>query len=413
MRSPTVEVLMTLPTLPLPREWEFPFDPPPEYAALRASSPVVKVSCPTGLDAWLVSDYAGVREVLGDGRRFSSRPGQVAHVLASFDPDSPVDGQFSRMDGAEHVRIRRNFAPQLSHARRLAELRPLVEQITEEAIDRLLAAGPPVELHTTFSRWITTAVIAELIGVPADRRHLLHTAAQALFDPATSIDELQVALAPLFGYLYGLVGARRAEPGDDVLSRMIVHGAGGDRPLTDQELVTMNGALLIAGFDTTASLLSHGLVALLSTPGQWAKLCADPSLAPSAAEELVRYLGVGIGLLRQATEDTVLSGRTIKAGDYVVAAVQSANRDPALHPDGDRLDVTRRPGAHLGFGHGAHTCVGQQIARMELTTVLGALATRVPSLRLAVPLQEISFKQDSVVRGPVELPVTWQPEAGR
>lgn len=398
---------MTLPTLPLPREWEFPFDPPPEFALLRSKEPVIRVACPTGIDAWLVSDYAGVREVLGDGRRFSARPGQIAHVLKSFDPESPVDGKFSRMDGPEHVRIRRNFAPQLSHARRLAEMRPLVEQITTEAIDRLLASAPPVELHVTFSRWITTAVIAELIGVPPGDRHLLHSAAQALFATTVSEEELQEALMPLFGYLYGVVGARRANPGDDVLSRMIVHSAGSDRPLTDDELVMMNGALLIAGFDTTASLLSYGLVALLSMPSQWAALCADPSLAPSAAEELVRYLGVGTGLLRQATEDTVLGGQRIKAGDYVVAAVQSANRDPALYPDGDRLDVTRRPGAHIGFGHGAHTCVGQQIARMELATVLGSLAARVPSLRLAVPLAEIAFKRDTVVRGPAALPVTW------
>lgn len=398
---------MTLPTLPVPREWEFPFDPPPEFALLREKEPVIRVACPTGIDAWLVSDYAGVREVLGDGRRFTARPGQVAHVLKSFDPDSPIDGQFSRMDGPEHVRLRRNFAPQLSHARRLAEMRPLIEQITSSAVDELLASKPPVELHLTFSRWITTAVIAELIGVPPEDRHLLHSAALALFDTKVSPAELRVALMPLFGYLYGLVGARRADPGDDVLSRMIVHSADSDRPLTDEELVMMNGALLIAGFDTTASLLSYGLVALLSMPGQWEKLCADPSLAPSAADELVRYLGVGTGLMRQATEDTVLGGRQIKAGDYVVAAVQSANRDPALYPDGDRLDVTRRPGAHIGFGHGAHTCVGQQIARMELATVLGALATRVPSLRLAVPLAEIAFKRDTVVRGPAALPVTW------
>ena len=391
----------------MPREWEFPFDPPPEFALLRAKEPVIRVACPTGIDAWLVSDYAGVREVLGDGRRFSARPGQVAHVLKSFDPDAPIDGQFSRMDGPEHVRLRRNFAPQLSHARRLAELRPLIQEITTSAIDQMLASSPPVELHISFSRWITTAVIAELIGVPPEDRHLLHSAALALFDTRVSPEELQVALMPLFGYLYGLVGARRANPGDDVLSRMIVHSADSDRPLTDEELVMMNGALLIAGFDTTASLLSYGLVALLSTPAQWDALCADPSLAPSAAEELVRYLGVGTGLMRQATEDTVLGGQQIKAGDYVVAAVQSANRDSALHPDGDRLDVTRTPGAHIGFGHGAHTCVGQQIARMELATVLGSLATRVPSLRLAVPLSEIAFKRDTVVRGPAALPVTW------
>jgi len=399
---------MALPAMPLPREWEFPFDPPPEYATLRASQPVVRVSCPTGMDAWLVCDYAGVRAVLGDGRRFTARPGQAAHVLPAFDPDSPVDGQFSRMDGPEHVRIRRNFAPQVSHARRLAELRPLVDQIVREAVDAMAASAPPIELHAQFSRRITTAVIAELIGVPAERRHLLHDAATALFGGAGTPDELKSALAPLFGFLYGLVAVRRAEPGDDVLSRMIVHSADSERPLTDDELVLMNGALLIAGFDTTASLLTHGLLMLLSASDQWELLVGDPELASPAAEELVRYLGVGMGLMRQATEDTVIGAQPIRAGDYVVVAVQSANRDPALHPDADEFDVTRKPGAHLGFGHGAHACVGQQIARMELVAVLGALARRVPSLRLAVPPGEIRFKTDSVVRGPAELPVRWE-----
>jgi len=401
-----MEVAKSLPALPLPREWELPLDPPPDYAELRAGSRVVRVACPTGLSAWLVADYAGVREVLGDGRRFSARPGQAAHVLAAFDPDAPVDS-FVRRDGPEHVRIRRNFAPQLSHARRLTELRPLVEGITDRAITRMLASPQPYPLHSSFSTAITTDVIAELIGVPDEQRHLLREAAQALFTATTTVDELQSALAPLFGYLYEVVATRRARPGDDVLSRMILQGASSDRPLTDAELVEMNAALLIAGFDTTASMITYGLVALLNTPGEWAKLVADPGLAPTATEELVRYLGVGMGLLRQATEDTVLGDQKIDAGDYVVVAVQSGNRDAALYPDAEVLDVARKPGAHIGFGHGAHACVGQQVARLELTTVLRALATRVPGLRIAVPLDEIEWKRDSVVRGPVELPVAW------
>ena len=398
---------MSLPALPLPEEDQLPFDPPPEYARLRAAPRVIRVACPTGLDAWLVSDYAGVREVLGDGRRFSTRPGQAAHVLGGFGgPDAPITG-FSQLDGPEHIRIRRNFAPQVSHPHRLAELRPLVEQITDEAVTRMLAAPQPYPLHSRFSTAITTAVIAELIGVPPDRHQLLHDAATALFTTSTTPDELRRALEPLWAYLHQLVATRRARPGDDVLSRMIEHSADSARPLTDAELTQMNGALLIAGFDTTASMITYGLVCLLNTPGQWEKLCADPELAASAAEELVRYLGVGTGLLRQATEDTEVHGQPIRAGDYVVVALQSGNRDTALHPDAGTLDVTRRPGAHLGFGHGAHACVGQQIARIELTTVLGTLARRVPGLRVAVPLEEIVWKKDSVVRGPAELPVAW------
>ncbi|GLY97844.1 cytochrome P450 [Actinoplanes sp. NBRC 103695] len=398
---------MAYPALPIPREEEWPFDPPPEYAELRATSRVVRVACPTGIDAWLVSDYAGVREVLGDGRRFSVQPGTASHVLHGFDPEAPPRS-FTQMDGPEHIRIRRNFAPQVTHTRRLAELSPLVEQITEDAIDRMLASPQPYPLHSQFSTAITTGVIAELIGVPPEQRHLMRDAASALFTGATTPKELEAALEPLFGYLYQAVASRRDEPGDDVLSRMIVHSRDAERPLTDAELTTMNGALLIAGFDTTASMITYGLVALLSTPGQWDRLVADPSLAASATEELVRYLGVGLGLLRRATVDVELSGQQIKAGDYVVAAVQSGNRDKSLYPDADVLDVARKPGAHLGFGHGAHACVGQQIARMELTTVLGALARRVPSLRIAVPLDEIAWKQDTPVRGPAELPVVWQ-----
>ena len=397
---------MTLPALPLPTEDTLPFDPPPEYADLRTTRTMTRVACPTGLDAWLVADYAGVREVLGDARRFSARPGQAAHMLASYGPDTPVDN-FTRWDGPEHVRIRRNFAPQVSHARRLAELRPLVERITDEAVTRMLAASQPYALHSRFSTAVTTSVIAELIGVPAAERHLLQDAAAALFTTSTTAEDLRAALTPLYTYLYQAVATRRVRPGDDVLSRMIEHSADSERPLTDTELTEMNAALLVAGFDTTASMITYGLVTLLNTPGEWAKLVADPGLAASAADELVRYLGVGTGLLRQATEDTVLNGQPIRAGDYVVVAVQSGNRDTALYPDADALDVSRRPGPHLGFGHGAHACVGQQIARMELTTVLRALATRVPTLRIAVPLADVVWKKDSVVRGPVELPVVW------
>ncbi|MBL7259759.1 cytochrome P450 [Paractinoplanes lichenicola] len=401
--------------LPIPEEEVRPFEPPPEYAELRAGPRVVRVACPTGIDAWLVSDYEGVREVLGDGRRFSTRPGQAAHVLSAFGAgEKPVEGSaetpvqsFAQTDGPEHIRIRRNFAPQVSHARRLAELRPMIEQITDDAITRMLASPQPYLLHSQFSTAITTAVIAELIGVPGDRHHLLHDAATALFTTSTKPEELRTALEPLWRYLYELIATRRARPGDDVLSRMIEHSADSERPLTDAELTGMNGALLIAGFDTTASMITYGLVCLWQTPGQWERLCADPGLAVTATEELVRYLAAGTGLLRQATEDTRIHGQPIRAGDYVVVAVQSGNRDPDLHADGDTFDLGRKPGAHLGFGHGAHACVGQQIARMELTTVLGALARRVPTLRLAVPFEQIEWKKDSVVRGPVDLPVVW------
>jgi cytochrome P450 len=397
-----------LPELPLPTERECPFGPPPAYARLREEAPVTRVACPTGITAWLVTRYADVREVLADPRRFVTRPGQSAHILAHMSPDQPlVEGEFPRMDGPEHLRFRRHLAPEVSMMKRIDELRPLVQGIVDDRLDALAHADPPIDLYAEFASPVTTAAIAELIGVPPADRALFQRAAAALFDPRSSSSDYAEALAPLFDYLFRLVGTRRAAPGEDVLSRMIVRSDDTDRPFTDVELAVMAAALLIAGFDTTASMITYGVLALLEHPGELARLRRDPGLAAAAAEELVRYLGVGTGILREATQDTTVGGQPVAAGDYLVLAVQSANRDPALHADGDRLDVGRQSGPHLGFGHGPHQCVGQQLARLELSTTLHTVARRIPTLRLAVPLAEVEFKVDSVVRGPAALPVTW------
>jgi cytochrome P450 len=397
-----------LPPLPLPRERETPFGPPAEYARLRAEAPVTKVACPTGVSAWLVTRYADVRAVLADHRRFTARPGQAAHLATHMDPHSPVaEGYFSRMDGPEHVRFRRHLAPEVSSMARIRQLEPLVQRIVDERLDALATATPPVEWYGQFARPVTTAVIAELLGVPYADRGLFERAAEALFDTGTTGEEMAAALRPLFEYLYALIMGRRAALGDDALSGMIRRGDAGDRPFTDTELVMMSAGLLIAGYDTTATMISYGYLTLLAHPTEFDRLRADPDLAADAAEELVRYLGVGAGLLREVAQDTEIAGQPIAAGDYVVVAPQSANRDAALYPDADRLDLGRRPGPHLGFGHGPHQCVGQQLARLELTTVLRTVARRIPSLRLAVPFDEIAFKDDHLVRGPQALPVAW------
>ncbi|MFF5228811.1 cytochrome P450 [Dactylosporangium sp. NPDC000521] len=397
-----------LPPLPLPPATGCPFSPPAQYESLREGSPVVRVACPTGVQAWLVSRYADVREVLGDPRRFSNRSGVAAHILLGYGGDTPVgEGEFPRMDGAEHLRFRRHMAPEVSNMKRINQLRPLVQQIVDERLDALASAPSPVDLYADFARPVTTAVIAELLSVPKDDRHLFKNAAEALSDGKSSAGDVAAAMQPLFEYLYMTVVTRRANPGEDVLSRMIVRSDQTDRPFTDMELVMMSAAMLIAGYDTTASMISHGMLALLEHPSELERLRQDPSLAGAAAEELVRYLGVGSGLLREVTEDTSIAGQPVKAGDYVVVAIQSANRDTDLHPDGDRLDIGRATGPHLGFGHGPHQCVGQQLARLELTTVLATLPRRIPSLRLAVPLDDIRFKVETSVYGPETLPVTW------
>lgn len=397
-----------LPPLPLPRESECPFDPVPEYARLRAEAPVTKVSCPTGITAWLVTRYADVREVLGDAERFSNRAGQAGHIVAHMRPDRGLNEvDFSRMDGSEHRRFRRSLGPEMSRIARVEEFRPLVERIVEERIEAIAADGPPVDLYQQFAMPVTTSVIAELLAVPYEDREVFQHAAQRLFASGTSPEQMDQAVRPLFEYTYGLVARRRVDPGDDVLSRMLVRDDKSERPFSDLELATVAGGLLMAGFDTTASMIGHGVLALLQHPGQLDRLRADSSLLPRAADELVRYLGVGFGLLRITTRDTEIAGQPIAEGDYVVVALQSANRDPELYADPDTFDVGREVGPHLGFGYGPHQCVGQQLARLELQVVLEALVRRIPSLRLAVPFERIEFKQGNVVQGPAALPVTW------
>src|SRR5690348_16304572 len=191
-----------LPPLPLAGAVGCPFDPPPEYARLRADAPVTRIVCPTGVPAWLVSRYADVRAVLGDPEVFRNRPGTAVHLLAGFGGDTPVgEGEFARMDGAEHLRFRRHLAPEISSMKRIEQLRPLVQRIVGEKLDDLATTSPPVDLYAGFARPVTTAVIAEMLGVPFGDRALFQQAAEALFSGASDRDEVASALEPLFRYL--------------------------------------------------------------------------------------------------------------------------------------------------------------------------------------------------------------------
>lgn len=402
--------------LPVPRPRVCPFGPPPEYARLRVEAPVTRVRCPTGLTAWLVSRYAEVREVLGDAERFSSRPGQVVHWMAHSDPARPVaPGEFTRMDGPDYQRFRRHIGPVVGTPKRLARLRPLVRRIVDERLDELAAAGAPADFYRDFAVPVTTAAIGSVVGVPYAERRLFHDAAEVVFSQVTDAADLAAAMRPLHAYLHRLVRERRERPGDDGVSSLITRSEELAEPFTDLELVSMCAVMLVAGFDTTATALSHGMLALLSHPGELARLRADPGLVPGAVEEIVRMFGGAAGIVREATRDTVVGGRPIARGDYLVLAIQAADRDPAAFDDPDRLDVGRSTEGHLGFGYGTHQCFGQQTARLELSVVLETVLRRVPSLRLAVPLAEVPFKTGTPVVGPAAVPVAWDevlPAAG-
>ncbi|MGW9433747.1 cytochrome P450, partial [Streptomyces decoyicus] len=251
---------------------------------------------------------------------------------------------------------------------------------------------------------VPALMICELLGVPFADRERFQSDVATIFDQTADLEAKGQAYTSLLQFLGELVLAKRAEPTDDLLSDLTTSD------LTDEELAGIGGLLLAAGLDTTANMIGLGTFALLSNPDQLDALRADPGLAEQTVEELLRYLSVADPLLRSALEDVEVAGRLIRAGETVTVSVQATNRDPHKFPDPDRLDIQRKATGHLAFGHGAHQCLGQQLARVEMAVAFPALFARFPTLRLAVPPQEVPLRDRSNIYGVVSLPVTWDKE---
>ncbi len=403
------------PVLPTDRHTGCPFDPPTALTAL-SDRPVRRLRYADGHVGRLVTGHAAARAVLADPR-FSSRY-ELLHLPMPMEgapgelPPAPV-GDITGLDAPEHTRYRRLLAGRFT-VRRMRQLAGRIERFTADCLDAMEQAGPTADLVEAFARPVPTLVICELLGVPyADRGRFLGLV-EVIFDQAADAEVRDEAYAGLLRYVGELVLVKRAEPTDDLLSDLAAPGpdASGSAAsgLFDEELAGIGGLLLAAGLDTTANMLGLGAFALLSHPAQLEALRADPDLAGPAAEELLRYLSVADPLLRSALEDVEVEGELIRAGETVTVSVQAANRDPRRFPEPGRLDIRRRATGHLSFGHGPHQCLGQQLARVEMTVALPALLARFPALRLAVPSGEVPLRKRSSVYGVVSLPVAWEEE---
>ena len=393
----------TLTTLPAAREPGCPFDPPRELIEARERGPISPYTFPGGKPGWLVTGYDLVRSVLADPR-FSSRKELMLHPTIDFGdveiPPAPP-GEFLLMDEPQHGRYRKPLASKFT-ARRMRLLTERVEQITAEHLDAMAEAGPPTDLVTAFAKPIPAIMICELLGVPYRDRGSFQDNIDKFMNGETNDEDLLAAYTATQQYLAELVIAKRANPTDDVLSELT------DSDLTDEELRGMSLILLAAGLDTTANMLALGTFALLHNPAQLAALRADPTLADRAVEELLRYLSVAKTFFRTALEDVELGGRTIRAGDRMILSYHTANRDPDRFTDPHALDLGRQDGAHLAFGHGIHLCLGQQLARVELRVAFPALVNRFPTLRLAVPADQVALRPETAdIYGVKSLPVTW------
>ncbi|WP_329144526.1 cytochrome P450 [Streptomyces sp. NBC_01456] len=379
-----------------------PFDLPEEYRTLREQDPIIQGTLPDGVPGWLITRYEDVRAVLADPRFGASRPRMVGGDADGATP-APPPGTFIFLDPPEHTRFRRLLTGRFT-VRRMQQLTPAVEEIVAERLDDMARAESPVDLVQAFALPVPSLVICELLGVPyADREEFQRNSA-TMISLTASPEAFQEAREAMRQHIHRLVLAKRADPTDDILSELVQTGE-----LTDEELAGVGSLLLLAGHETTANMIALGTMCLLRNPEQVAALRADPTLMDGAVEELLRYLTiVQFGLRRVAREDVELHGHRIKTGSVVVAALSSGNRDSTQFADApDQLEVGRKYSPHLAFGHGIHQCLGQQLARVEMKAALGALFKRFPTLRLAVPEEDVPMRHDMLVYGVHELPVTW------
>jgi cytochrome P450 len=387
-----------------------PFAAQPEYEELREREPISRVRAFDGSAVWLATQRTEARAILADNRFSSDRRKDGFPLLfggaeqqRQFRSQSP---SMITLDGAEHSRARRAVIGEFT-VKRLAALQPRIQHIVDGFIDEMLATGDrPVDLVAALSLPVPSLVICELLGVPYADHDSFQAQSAALLRRSTSVEERQQATTELRTYLDQLLTAKETEPGDDLLSRQIARQReeGG---IDHDELISLATLLLIAGHETTANMISLGVVGLLSNPDQLAVIKADPAKVPMAVEEFLRYFSIADPIPRVASEDIEVGGVTIKAGEGVIASGLASNWDPEAFDDATELDVERGSRHHIAFGYGPHQCLGQNLARQELEIVFTTLFRRIPDLKLAVPVDDLPFKEDGIVYGIYEVPVTW------
>ncbi len=385
--------------------------PDPAYAKLRVDQPVVKVHTQGGVDAWLVTRYEDVRALSADPRLSRAAAcGEGAPRIGGTMHTTPE--MIISLEGAEHNRLRKLVAGAFT-LRRIEQMRPQVQAVVDELLDDMRQKGGPIDIVQQLCLPLPLTVIGELLGVPPkDLQSFEKTArAFATVDERAGGEASLAALGKLAEYITGLIADKRANPAEDMLSELITARDQGDR-LSEQELVTFGFTLIGAGFDTTACQLANTILALIEHHrDQWDWMVADPSRVGTAVEEMLRHVNLfatdTTGFPRVAVADIEVAGVTIRAGDAVLLALSSANRDETVFPEPERMDLARTPNPHLSFGHGVHYCLGKHLGRMEMELVFEGLIRRFPGLRLAVPESELPWYQGEINHMLKALPVTW------
>lgn len=410
LTSATTEQNSEVPDYPMARQPRCPFAPPPDVMALAEARPLSRVRIWDGSTPWLITGYKQVRELFSDSRvsvddRVAGFPHWNEGMLSTVHkrPRSVFTS-----DGEEHTRFRRMLSKPFTF-RRVEGLRPTIQQITDDHIDKMLAGPQPADVVAAIALPVPSLVISQMLGVPyEDAEMFQHHANVGLARFAAAEDTMKGAMS-LHKYLAQLVEAKMENPGEDAVSDLAERVKAGE--LSVKEAAQLGTGLLIAGHETTANMIGLGVLALLENPDQAAVIreAEDPKILANAVEELLRYLSIiQNGQRRVALEDIHIGGETIRANEGIIIDLAPANWDAQAFAEPDRLYV-HRSGAdrNVSFGYGRHQCVGQQLARAELQIVFQTLLRRIPTMALAVPIEEVPFKHDRLAYGVYELPVTW------
>ena len=385
------------------------------YARMRDESPV---HLQPGLDGetpiWFVTRYDDVVALLTDNERFvvdptfALTPAALEAHIAELAADPRASENLLAKDGDDHRRLRRlvtkAFTPRI-----VEQLRPRIQQIADDLIDLVEERGS-MELVDDFAFPLPITVIAELLGIPVEDRERFRVWSSNAVMPALTPEDRELAQRrgdEFIAYLEELFARRRSEPADDLVSALLQAEDGGDT-LSENELYSMVVLLIVAGHETTVSLITTAVHTLLTHPEQLAALRADPSLMASAVEELVRFDSpVERTITRWVAADTDVGGKTLRRGELVIAVVGSANRDGAQFPSADTLDLGRSDNKHVGFGRGPHYCLGAPLARLETEIALETLFRRLPKLRLEIAADDLYWRPIPLFRSLASLPVAW------
>ena len=392
-----------------------PYAPPPEYAELRARGPLVQVQVPSGAVIWVVTRHAEAQQVLTDpristdtsrpdfpvlGKREHSEYEQVMRTMLH-------EGSFIDMDAPEHDIYRRMLITEFT-VRRINQLRPGIQQTTDQLIDDMLAGGASADLVEAFGLPLPSLVICQLLGVPYADREYFQSRTRRMLASSDDPRGAYEAIMEIRDYLDDLVRRATRDPGENLIGRLL-RGPVAAGELSHNALVNMTFLLLVAGHETTANMIPLGVFTLLRNPDQLAGLRADPTRWPGAVEELLRYLSIvdWVAFDRMAIEDLEIGGQLLRAGDGVFVLGASANRDERVFAKPDELDVRRGARHHVAFGYGIHQCLGQNLARAELEIAYRTLFERVPDLRTDEPDEALSFKYGGGIFGMNSFPVSW------